>query len=319
MKKKILALVLASCMALSLAACGGKADEAAAPASEPETAAQDEADAADQAETEEPEQEEEQPTAVEGDVSVFYYTYGDTYISSVRSALDSALESAGIPYQDYDSNNSQTTQTEQVTTAIAKGTSLLVVNLVDSGSDDAAKNIIEQASAQNIPVIFFNRSVSEEVVSSYDKCVFVGTDYEMAGHMQGEMIGNYLMENFDTPYFARSISEFWHRWHISLSTWFRDYVYIPLGGNRRGKGRKYRNLLLTFAVSGLWHGAGWNFVVWGMLNGLYQVAGDLTGPLRARLQKKLHIHTDCGSYRLVQGVVTFLLVDFAWLFSGQRA
>ena len=198
MKKKILALVLASCMALSLAACGGKADEAAAPASEPETAAQDEADAADQAETEEPEQEEEQPTAVEGDVSVFYYTYGDTYISSVRSALDSALESAGIPYQDYDSNNSQTTQTEQVTTAIAKGTSLLVVNLVDSGSDDAAKNIIEQASAQNIPVIFFNRSVSEEVVSSYDKCVFVGTDYEMAGHMQGEMIGNYLMENFDT-------------------------------------------------------------------------------------------------------------------------
>ena len=175
MKKKILALVLASCMALSLAACGGKADEAAAPASEPETAAQDETDAADQTEAEEPEQDEEQTAAVEGDVSVFYYTYGDTYISSVRSALDSALESAGIPYQDYDSNNSQTTQTEQVTTAIAKGTSLLVVNLVDSGSDDAAKNIIEQASAQNIPVIFFNRSVSEEVVSSYDKCVFVVT------------------------------------------------------------------------------------------------------------------------------------------------
>ena len=140
---------------------------------------------------------EAEPAAVEGDVSVFYYTYGDTYISSVRSALDASLEAAGIPYQDYDSNNSQTTQTEQVTTAIAKGTSLLVVNLVDSGSDDAAKNIIEQASAQNIPVIFFNRSVSEEVVSGYDKCVFVGTDYEMAGHMQGEMIGEYLMANFD--------------------------------------------------------------------------------------------------------------------------
>ncbi len=168
------------------------------PAAAEEDAAEDEAEPADAAEDTTAEAETEaEPAAVEGDVSVFYYTYGDTYISSVRSALDAALDAAGIAYQDYDSNNSQTTQTEQVTTAIAKGTSLLVVNLVDSGSDDAAKNIIDQASAQNIPVIFFNRSVSEEAVSSYDKCVFVGTDYEMAGHMQGQMIGEYLMENYD--------------------------------------------------------------------------------------------------------------------------
>ena len=163
--------------------------EDAAPA---ETEAEDTADAEDTTDS----ADAAQP-ALDGEVSVFYYTYGDTYISSVRSALDAALESKGIAYQDYDSNNSQTTQTEQVATAIAKGTSLLVVNLVDSGSDDAAKNIIDQASAQGIPVIFFNRSVSEEAVSSYDKCVFVGTDYEMAGHMQGEMIGNYLVENYD--------------------------------------------------------------------------------------------------------------------------
>ena len=203
--KKVMALLLASSMALVLAACGGKADTASGTAAnEPETktedtAAEDAGEAeAEQTDTAEAEAETEaEPAAVEGDVSVFYYTYGDTYISSVRSALDASLEAAGIPYQDYDSNNSQTTQTEQVTTSIAKGTSLLVVNLVDSGSDDAAKNIIEQASAQNIPVIFFNRSVSEEVVSGYDKCVFVGTDYEMAGHMQGEMIGEYLMANFD--------------------------------------------------------------------------------------------------------------------------
>ena len=198
--KKIMALALASCMVLSLAACGGKADTASGTAAnEPETKTEDAAAAneqeADSADADAG--EAEAPAAVEGDVSVFYYTYGDTYISSVRTALDASLEAAGIPYQDYDSNNSQTTQTEQVTTAIAKGTSLLVVNLVDSGSDDAAKNIIEQASAQNIPVIFFNRSVSEEVVSGYDKCVFVGTDYEMAGHMQGEMIGEYLMANFE--------------------------------------------------------------------------------------------------------------------------
>ena len=198
--KKIMALALASCMVLSLAACGGKADTASGTAAnEPETKTEDAAAAneqeADSADADAG--EAEAPAAVEGDVSVFYYTYGDTYISSVRTALDASLEAAGIPYQDYDSNNSQTTQTEQVTTAIAKGTSLLVVNLVDSGSGDAAKNIIEQASAQNIPVIFFNRSVSEEVVSGYDKCVFVGTDYEMAGHMQGEMIGEYLMANFE--------------------------------------------------------------------------------------------------------------------------
>lgn len=189
-----MALAMASTMAVSLTACGGgkAAETTAAPAAAETTAAATESKAdATEAAT-------EAPAALDGEVSVFYYTYGDTYISSVRSALDAALEAAGIKYQDYDSNNSQTTQTEQVTTAIAKGTSLLVVNLVDSGSDDAAKNIIDQASAQNIPVIFFNRSVSEEAVSSYDKCVFVGTDYEMAGHMQGEMVGKYLVDNYDT-------------------------------------------------------------------------------------------------------------------------
>ena len=132
----------------------------------------------------------------DGEVAVFYYTYSDTYISSVRSALDNCLKKAGVKYQNYDANGNQTTQTEQVTTAIAKGASVLVVNVVDTGSNDAAQNIIDQAKAKNIPVIFFNRSVEESVVTSYDKCVFVGTDYEMAGHMQGEMIGNYVNEHF---------------------------------------------------------------------------------------------------------------------------
>ena len=135
--------------------------------------------------------------SADGEVSVFYYNYGDTYISSVRSAMDKLLTDAGIKYQNYDGNNNQTTQTEQVTTALAKGSKLLIVNVVDTGSNDAAQNIIDQAKAKNVPVIFFNRSVDESVVSSYDKCVFVGTDYEMAGHLQGEMIGNYLVENFD--------------------------------------------------------------------------------------------------------------------------
>lgn len=197
LSRKALAMAMASCMVLSMTACGGSETAATTAAPAGDTAAATEAPAADAGTEAEAEAEAEAPAALDGEVSVFYYTYGDTYISSVRSALDAALDAAGVKYQDYDSNNSQTTQTEQVTTAIAKGTSLLIVNLVDSGSDDAAQNIIDQASAQNIPVIFFNRSVSEEVVSGYDKCVFVGTDYEMAGHMQGEMIGEYLLANYD--------------------------------------------------------------------------------------------------------------------------
>jgi methyl-galactoside transport system substrate-binding protein len=136
-------------------------------------------------------------TTSEGEVSVFYYTYGDTYISSVRAALDKDLEAAGVNYQDYDANNNQTTQTEQIQTAISKGSKCLVVNVVDTGADDAAANIVSLAEEAGIPVIFFNRSVSEEVVTAYDNAAFVGTDYEMAGHMQGEMIGEYIVENFD--------------------------------------------------------------------------------------------------------------------------
>ena len=200
MKKKIALLLVAAMTVVSLAACGSSADAPAsadtaseAPAEETEAPAEAEAEAPAEDEAAAP---AEDAAADGGSVAVFYYTYGDTYISSVRSALDSALDAAGVAYQDYDSNNSQTTQSEQVTTALAQGATVLVVNLVDTGSDDAAKNIITQANG--VPVIFFNRSVSEEAVTSSDKCVFVGTDYEMAGHMQGEMIGNYLLENYDT-------------------------------------------------------------------------------------------------------------------------
>lgn len=162
--KKLLAVVLALVLGVALTACGGGTSGG---------------------------------NSGNGEISVFYYTYSDTYISSVRSAMDKLLAEKGISFQNYDANGNQTTQTEQVTTALAKGSKLLVVNVVDTGSNDAAQNIINQAKERNVPVIFFNRSVEESVVSSYDKCVFVGTDYEMAGHMQGEMIGKYLVDNFD--------------------------------------------------------------------------------------------------------------------------
>ena len=128
------------------------------------------------------------------------------------------------------------------------------------------------------------------------------------------VMGFELMENFNTPYFAVSIRDFWRRWHISLSTWFRDYLYIPLGGSRCSRGRKYVNILITFTISGLWHGAGWNFLVWGMLHGIYQVVGDMTGKLKAGINRRLKTKTTSFSYRMGQAVVTFLLVDVAWIF-----
>ena len=132
----------------------------------------------------------------EGEVSVFYYSFSDTYISGVRGAMDKMLDKNGVYYHNYDANSSQATQTEQIDTAIAKGSRMLIVNIVDSGSDDAAKTIVEKAKSANIPLIFFNRSVKEEIVKSYDKCVFVGTDYEMAGKMQGDLIGKFVLENY---------------------------------------------------------------------------------------------------------------------------
>ena len=143
-------------------------------------------------------------------------------------------------------------------------------------------------------------------------CDFCGYSTIAVGAAQ--VMGFSLMENFETPYFARSISEFWKRWHISLSTWFRDYVYIPLGGNRCSRGRKYWNVLVTMGISGLWHGASWSYVVWGLLHGVYQIIGDLTGTLRKKVYAACHTKTESFSFKLAQVVSTFLLVDFAWIF-----
>lgn len=128
------------------------------------------------------------------------------------------------------------------------------------------------------------------------------------------VMGFTLMENFRQPYFAVSVKDFWQRWHISLTSWFRDYLYIPLGGNRKGKLRKQINLMTVFLVSGLWHGASWHYIVWGGLNGAYQIIGETTKPLRNHILKMFHIRQNCFSYRLMTQCITFILVDFSWLF-----
>lgn len=132
-------------------------------------------------------------------VDVFYYDFSDVYISTVRAAMDEQLKAMGIEPKNWDAAGSQPTQTDQVNTAIADNSDLLIVNIVETSTSDPAKDIVEAARAADIPVIFFNREVADnEVINSYEKCAFVGTNAPDAGHMQGEMIGNYLMENYDT-------------------------------------------------------------------------------------------------------------------------
>ena len=140
------------------------------------------------------------------------------------------------------------------------------------------------------------------------------SSYSLIAIGSAKIMGFHLMENFNTPYFSCSIKEFWRRWHISLSTWFRDYVYIPLGGSRCGKEKKYRNLIITFLVSGLWHGASWNYVFWGWLHGLYQVIGEELSSAKRRFTECFKIKTGSISYKFGQVFLTFLLVDFAWIF-----
>ena len=182
--KKLLALLLVLVMVVALVACGGNGNETEAPTNDSQPAS----DAS--------ENTDNTNTPVNTDslkVAVFYYTYSDTYISSVRTALDAQLDSMGVTYQDFDSNGNQTTQNEAIQTAIADGYNLLIVNMVTSGSSDTAKGIMELAG--DVPVIFFNRAVDEDGVeasasalNAYDNIAFVGTDAPEAGHMQGKTI-----------------------------------------------------------------------------------------------------------------------------------
>ena len=123
-----------------------------------------------------------------------------------------------------------------------------------------------------------------------------------------------LMKNFDSPYFSKSITEFWRRWHISLSTWFRDYVYIPLGGNRKGEARTYFNLFAVFLISGLWHGAAMTFLIWGAIHGLIIMLEKALSPLRTYAYNTLSVNRDSFSNKLVFAGITFFIVCISWVF-----
>ncbi|MCY7350856.1 MAG: MBOAT family protein [Cytophagaceae bacterium] len=173
---------------------------------------------------------------------------------------------------------------------------------------DAAYNHVPQQNGSTLLVatLFFTFQIY---------CDFSG--YSDIAIGAARVMGFTLMENFRTPYAARSISEFWRRWHISLSTWFRDYLYIPLGGNRVGLSRQYFNQFFVFLMSGLWHGAKWTFVIWGALHGLYLIM--------ARWRDKwmetqgLKLPEEKPWYQTLQVVLTFVLVMLTWVFFRANA
>lgn len=134
-------------------------------------------------------------------------------------------------------------------------------------------------------------------------CDFAGYSYMAVG--VGELFGFELINNFRRPYLSQSVTEFWHRWHISLSTWLKDYIYIPLGGSRCSKLRNYWNIFVTFLVSGIWHGANWTFIIWGVLHGLFQI-----------IEKHFGINkiTSKGILKGCRILMTFVVVSFMWIF-----
>ncbi len=138
--------------------------------------------------------------------------------------------------------------------------------------------------------------------------------YSLIAFGTAKTLGITINPNFYQPYFSKSVGEFWKRWHISLSSWLKDYIYIPLGGNRKGKARTYVNLAVTFLASGFWHGSSLNFVVWGGLHALYQICGRLLKPLREKIAGWLKLGESSFLIGILQHIFTCVLVSFAWIF-----
>lgn len=143
-------------------------------------------------------------------------------------------------------------------------------------------------------------------------CDFAG--YSIIAIGTAKILGINLMQNFNAPYLSTSVAEFWRNWHISLTSWFKDYLYVPLGGSRKGTLRKYINKMIVFLVSGLWHGASLSYVVWGGINGFYQIIGEILRPIRDKVIKFLGLHRESFGHRIINIAGTFILVDFAWIF-----
>lgn len=142
-------------------------------------------------------------------------------------------------------------------------------------------------------------------------CDFYG--YSIIAKGAAKFLGIDLMENFQSPFMQTSIANHWRNWHISLTSWFRDYLYIPLGGNRKGTARKYLNILIVFAVSGLWHGASLTYLVWGSLHGIYQIIGGILMPVRKKICEVFDLDREALGHRILLMIGTFLLIAFGFI------
>ena len=182
------------------------------------------------------------------------------------------------------------------------------------------KMVIADRAAILVNTVFYNYSLysgSCRVVAAICFAIQIYCDFGGYSNIAigaAKVMGISLIHNFNAPYFAVSIKDFWRRWHVSLSQWFRDYVYIPMEGSRCSKIKKYKNLMCTFLLSGLWHGAGWNYVFWGGYHGICQIIGEITEPLKNKVYTFFKIDVSTELHKLWKQVVTFVLVDIAWIF-----
>jgi len=172
--------------------------------------------------------------------------------------------------------------------------------------------LVNQVYNQPTDYVGFSLVIATVLFAFQIYCDFSG--YSSIAIGAARVMGFKLMDNFNRPYISKSISEFWTRWHISLSTWFRDYLYIPLGGNRVSKWRWQFNIFLIFLASGFWHGANWTYVVWGAINGFYLVVSNLTSNIRKFVVDFVGINRLPKFYNFIRVLFTFSLVCFAWIF-----
>lgn len=182
------------------------------------------------------------------------------------------------------------------------------------------KIVIADHAALVVDVIFKNYSQQSGCILVLGAILFDIQLYaDFAGYSLiavgiAEFFGFRIVNNFNEVYLAEGVNDFWHRWHISLSLWLRDYIYIPLGGSRKGKIRQCINLLVTFIISGIWHGLGIKYLVWGTLHGMYQIIAKWVKPGKERIRKSLCIEKNNVFIRICRRIIVFLLVDFANIF-----
>lgn len=194
-----------------------------------------------------------------------------------------------------------------------KGTILFVWGVFEKVLVANNLNII----VSNVFDDYMNRSSMELMIGACCFSLYIYADFSSYSDMArgvAKVLNIDVGKNFDNPYLSKSTSEFWRRWHVSLNDWFIDNIYIPLGGNRKGTIRKYINVLVVFFVSGIWHGAQWHFVVWGVLNGLLVVIGQLLKPFKQKAYEKLGVSEKTESIVFIKRLGVFILITLTWVF-----